>query len=1158
MPAHRASQEQLKPSAEQSSSAPAETKSPERQSAEAQKAEGVLQQYLSAESSAANVRVENDVEERTQTADASHGYVPYLESLLREVADNDEWFGDSSEEQAKEKALLQSTAAAAETNLNGLKTAIESLPTASPVRERLRKAYVERRGRLTELLASADTRFENAELRDPEAVVHGTLETMRMMTVDEAVDWTQRMMSMIDGNNWQSGGLKETYGKLAMACRQGLQSKLADEKVSAREDPKKMRVHAAHCMEIAKLFTDRGSPIDNNLTDIDFAADMAREAMDFRELALRYVESGMKRENPVRWYVRGAAPKVLAKIAALPPQTRDDPQVVRMTDILRGEPKGIEGMSEQYAVLRQLECLLAGTQAPNLEEELQKQLGGFMEHAFAEFETFLNGGWGGAASLESINAAIGNPPMSDMQVEAWKLLADIQGYGYDVSDKTWSYVAEGAKIAAMIAAGIAVGIATGGLGVIGAAVVGGATMTATNALINQQGFDNTGDALKTYGTDFALNAGTMGAARYLSAGRAAYQLSRAGLLQQAGGVGNIMKIAGQKGGLRIINSFDDAASIGTRLSGATLEGAADTVIGASLDTAVQGGTFLENLQNNAMFFGLNYAEFAGPGVRRLRGMPPEELHGVAGVVHAAGAERAKLNALCDGTDLDPQDLLKTQDLPAKLTGLPAEKAAAIAEGVASMRAVQTEFEDAFNKIKAGTAEKGDGKASDGGDKKEEQVPADDVVPSPLPSPEPSPVPPPVPTPPPVPKPTPAPPPKPSPAPVPTPIPRPVPSDSESNRTQVFKVVRDDVDARKGEIVTERPKREPFRVGQEVYSLSATNGVAERGWFLRQAADGQFIVVKTTSDGGQFSRIFNQERVAHISEVEGGPETKGSMPKNKAFEMLRRKFSVVGQQRLLDEQQVRLLFRNDLRQQNVGNCYLIAAFNSLKQSPHFHELMAMSIRQTSPPERSGYVVSFPLGSLKKTRTVHVDIGDLFDQKLHKADRKGRTSLKAVQGSLGWKILEAAFIKDQTGKLDRAAVEGGFGHNALGAMFQGNATRDEVGRFQQLPIAELSPRDVKQTEEWLNRFSNGQDIATVNSRVMQGKNDTYTYDVQGTYGLVKIFYQHAYSIQSVDKFARRVVVKNPHDTSKAIVLSYEDFMKAFTHVSSVKLDFDKLFT
>ena len=839
MSAHRASQEQLKPSAEQSSSAPAETKSQGQQSAEAQKAEGVLQQYLSAESSAANMRVENDVEERTQTAEASHGYVPYLESLLKEVEDQDDWFGDSSEEQAKEKALLQSAAGAVETNLNGLKAAIETLPASSPVHERLRKAYVERRSRLTELLSSADTRFENVELRDPEAAVRNTLETMRMMTVDEAVDWTQRMMSMIDGNNWQSGGLKETYGKLAMACRQGLQAKLADEKVSAREDPKKMRVHAAHCMEIAKLFTDRGSPIDNNLTDIDFAADMAREAMDFRELALRYVESGMKRENPVRWYTRGATPKVLEKIAALPPQTRDDPQVVSMVEILRAEPKGIEGMSEQYAVLRRLECILAGTQPPNLEEELQRQLGGFMEHAFAEFETFLNGGWGGAASLEGINAAIGNPPMSDTQVEAWKLLADIQGYGYDVSDKTWSYVAEGAKIAAMIAAGIAVGVATGGLGVIGAAVVGGATMTATNALINQQGFDNTGDALKTYGTDFALNATTMGAARYLSAGRAAYQLSRAGLLQPAGGVGNIMKIAGQKGGLRIINSFDDAASIGTRLSGATLEGAADTVIGASLDTAVQGGTFLENLQNNAMFFGLNYAEFAGPGVRKLRGMPPEELHGVAGIVHAAGTERAKLNTRCDGTDLDPQDLLKTQDLPAKLTGLPAEKAAAIAEGVASMRAVQEEFADAFNKLKSGVS---DAPTPIG---EEEQAPTDDVAPTP--SPEPSPVPPspspapepapapqpapsptpapkPIPTPPPAPRPKPVPPPptpapKPQPAPEPPkPSPRPAPYDPDQYKTRMYTPVGKEADAKAGEVVAEQlraPKRGAVRGNQEV-------------------------------------------------------------------------------------------------------------------------------------------------------------------------------------------------------------------------------------------------------------------------------------------------------------------------------------------------------
>jgi len=667
-----------------------------QESLESVQCKRILDEYQQAEKKAGSQKIANDIEYSVQKIDAAHGYIPYLEALLEEVKDKDEWLGDSAEEQQKERQILTSASAEVQANLQVLQRELDTNPDKnSSAYKQMNALFIERSSRLTELLASVDTNLENTELRNADLACKQVLETIAHMRPDQAIEWVSKMMSNIDGNNWQSNGLKEIYGKLAIACRQGLQTKLAEEKTASLQDPKLAKSYVKHCMEIAKLFTDRSTPIDSDLTDCDFAADMAKEAMGFQELALRYIETSFNQESPLTTYINEHRDGVLSQLETLPEETKTNPQVQEMRAKIQTSPSTVQGLSEQYAILRNLEAMFAGGETINLEKEINERLSGWLERSMGEFENFLNGNMRGAANLSEINAAIGAPPLSAEQIEAWTLVADIQGYGYDLSDKTWSYVGAGAKIAAMIAAGIAVGVATGGLGVIGAALVGGATMTATNAVINQQGFDNMDDALNVYGKDFAINATTMGAARYLSAGRAAYQLGRSGVLQEAGGLTNLLKIASQKGGAKLIGSLDDASSIGTRLVGGTLEGSADTLIGASLDTFVQGGNFLDNLQQNAMFMGLGYAEFAGPTLRGLRRLPAEELHGVAQMVNRATLSRTKLDGLCNGTGLDPKALANTSDLPSLLKGVEEGKATAITETVQELKDAKQKFEGMF-------------------------------------------------------------------------------------------------------------------------------------------------------------------------------------------------------------------------------------------------------------------------------------------------------------------------------------------------------------------------------------------------------------------------------------------------------------------------------
>jgi len=624
------------------------------------------------------------------------------------------WIWDSAEAE-EARTALPVLVRQAKGNLEELKNALDAASDKGTAGYRqLRAKYVEDSARLTELLANADA-YENADVRDADAAAKQAQETIQHMSTDEAIDWVQRTLSAIDGNNWQSSGLKECYGKMTIAFKQSLQKKLAEEKTALLTDPSKASAYAEHCMMLAKLFTDRGTPIDADLTDIDFAVSMAKDALGFDELALRYVENSLQEKNPLREAIAARKTGVLQSLRTkVSPETLKSPQVQSMMRTIEGSPLSIQGLADQYRVLRQVEAQLNGQPEPNYQEELNEKLARPLEASLEKFDTFLDGTWRGAVSLENINASIGHPPLTSHQMEAWKLLSDIRGYGWDIGDKAWSNIAAGAKIGAMIVAGVAIGAVTAGagLGVISAALAGGAAMTATNAAINQEGFDGLSDAANVYGKDFAVNAATMGAARYLSAGRAAYQLSRAGLLKEAGGVKELFKIAGQKGGMKLINSFDDGLNIGTRLTGATLEGTADTLIGTTLDTAVQvgsaekfdatvvGGMFLDNLKSNAIFMGLGYSEFGGGAAKgiwgKLRHLPAEELHGIHQTVNRANLLKTELEGLCHGTGIDPKVAVGGVNIDEQLKKLPPEQATKIRSAGESLRKEKSQFAYTFD------------------------------------------------------------------------------------------------------------------------------------------------------------------------------------------------------------------------------------------------------------------------------------------------------------------------------------------------------------------------------------------------------------------------------------------------------------------------------
>lgn len=252
------------------------------------------------------------------------------------------------------------------------------------------------------------------------------------------------------------------------------------------------------------------------------------------------------------------------------------------------------------------------------------------------------------------------------------------------------------------------------------------------------------------------------------------------------------------------------------------------------------------------------------------------------------------------------------------------------------------------------------------------------------------------------------------------------------------------------------------------------------------------------------------------------------------------------------------FSGNIEQANVGNCYLIAAFNSLYQHPRFDEMINTSMQQL---DSNTWTVSFPLGSKNPQQTITVTRDNLLFRS--EAGQNG-AARRSVEGLLGWAILEAAYLKKKTGTMDRTRMEGGYGHEALAEMF-GDDVKPFTGFLTAgIPLAKqlgrvppdmsddyLHAKVQRDIFKFLDKFDPRKVIATVNSTRTSSGRDTESYSVMSQNGPVNIWHNHAYSVESVNRATRTVTVKNPHDTSEALIFSYEDFLVAFSEMSAVTL-------
>lgn len=456
------------------------------------------------------------------------------------------------------------------------------------------KTFQEISQKLVEASSNAGAGLEDSvEIRNPEIMLRNLPRMMAAQSTEQSIAWGAAMLTRMNENYFQSEDLASTYDQLADAIKTQLEQKI----LGSTEDPN----FTVLCTQAAKMYCGRlpSAKIRDQQKDTDFALRMLEKAVNFEALALENAEVEHT-PNPLFGKINSLQDDLKGKI---PEAAQSDPNIAPYLAMDLNQVEGLplsETLSEIstcYTVLRSLEAQINGQELdPNrITAEIQQTVIPWQKANTEAFKKFLDGGLFRDETTNT-QAKLG-VTFDPAQKAAFDLMIDIGGYGLDdFSDKTWQTTGDLAMLGAQIGGAVLIGMATGGagFGVVASMVAGGAGMAGLNIVMNRTGVDNSNDAWKTYGSEFAIGAASMGTMRYLQGLRA---------VAQAGGKnfvdGARLATRGGKAYARLLLRGDNGITGGKIALYGGGEGLADHVVmgvaESTVDFARNDESFLSNL-----------------------------------------------------------------------------------------------------------------------------------------------------------------------------------------------------------------------------------------------------------------------------------------------------------------------------------------------------------------------------------------------------------------------------------------------------------------------------------------------------------------------------------------------------------------------------------
>lgn len=257
---------------------------------------------------------------------------------------------------------------------------------------------------------------------------------------------------------------------------------------------------------------------------------------------------------------------------------------------------------------------------------------------------------------------------------------------------------------------------------------------------------------------------------------------------------------------------------------------------------------------------------------------------------------------------------------------------------------------------------------------------------------------------------------------------------------------------------------------------------------------------------------------------------------------------------------------DLKQGNTGDCYIVAAVHAISRSPHFEMVVRSSMKRLPG---GVWEVKIPLLS-EGGEVVTIFPEEILPQKNRKFFKRKRgevipdlrKKLTPLKGKEGMRALEAAFIKQKFGFVDRLRAEGGWSDEVLLSLGGENFKKfsivgvekynKENKKLETLGLDSLDEKDMAYLDYYLENFDPEIHIATVSTK-------HYVSGVLGyrAMGSDKFLVPgHAYSLVNVDKERRVINLANPWDTSKSFKLTFGQFKQVFHALRAIRINSAKL--
>jgi len=234
-----------------------------------------------------------------------------------------------------------------------------------------------------------------------------------------------------------------------------------------------------------------------------------------------------------------------------------------------------------------------------------------------------------------------------------------------------------------------------------------------------------------------------------------------------------------------------------------------------------------------------------------------------------------------------------------------------------------------------------------------------------------------------------------------------------------------------------------------------------------------------------------------------------------------------------------MFSGKCDQENTANCWVLAALGAIPLE-HRETLFRTSIKKVG----NVFEIRLPMGS-SKAKTIEVTADDLNPQAVVE---KGEEKLyRPVNSSYGWQILEAAFTlhqfgRDSKGQVNRRASNFGKPYKALQELVP---TRQKSLNIISNGTEPFFLNDARQ-EEILEKFSSYRPGICMYVASSLRKDPPY-----------KLVARHAYVVHEINDSSNQVLLLDPYDSERPLVLTYEEFLKGFRRLYCLEIDLEETF-